>query len=87
MDALCDAVNAYAKLPVQHHADIGDFVQAIHRCQDLLAVRIVRRVYPTGWTNVLAPRGPNPLERRHAALDAAAARQRHDAWIRALHRW
>lgn len=49
MDALCDAVNVYQTLPVQHPDEPVDFVDAIHRCQDQLAVRIARRHYPEGW--------------------------------------
>jgi hypothetical protein len=51
MDALVLAVNSYVKLPRQHPSDLDDFVNAIHRLQDLLAVRIARRTYPKGWTN------------------------------------
>jgi hypothetical protein len=57
MDALVLAVNNFVKLPVQHHDDTPDFVQAIHRCQDLLALRIARRHYPDGWTNLTKPTG------------------------------
>lgn len=49
MDALIAAVNGYAKLPVQHPDELTDFYNAIHRCQDLLAIRIARRLYPDGW--------------------------------------
>lgn len=49
MDALCDAANAFGKLPSQHPDEARDFCDAIHRAQDLLAVRIARRLYPKGW--------------------------------------
>jgi hypothetical protein len=49
MDALVEAVNAYARLPVQHPDEPQDFAGGIHRCQDALAVRIARRHYPKGW--------------------------------------
>ena len=49
MDALVAAVGAYAELPKQHPSERPDFVDAIHRCQDLLAVRIARREFPKGW--------------------------------------
>jgi hypothetical protein len=48
-DALVAAVQAYDKLPVQHPDETRDFVDAIHRCQDQLAMRIARRHYPQGW--------------------------------------
>lgn len=50
MDALCKAVVEYYKLPVDHPTEQREFVDAIHRLQDLLAVRIARRLYPKGWT-------------------------------------
>lgn len=49
MDALVSAWNAYAALPAQHPADQAEFRHGIHRCQDLLAVRIARRHFPKGW--------------------------------------
>jgi hypothetical protein len=49
MDALCEAYNAYLELDEQHPADHHEFEAAIHRLQDLLAVRIARRSYPEGW--------------------------------------
>lgn len=48
-DALCEAWNEYAALPVTHPTDQAEFLSAIHRCQDLLAVRIARRLFPEGW--------------------------------------
>lgn len=48
-DALCEAANAFAKLDSQHPDEARDFCDAIHRCQDLLCVRIARRHYPKGW--------------------------------------
>jgi hypothetical protein len=49
MDALVEAVNKYAKLPRQHPDDLNFFVDAIHQCQMILAMRVVRRDHP-GWT-------------------------------------
>jgi hypothetical protein len=49
MDALCDAANAFGDLPHQHPSEDADFVNAIHRCQDLLAIRVARRQFPQGW--------------------------------------
>lgn len=49
MDALVEAANAFGQLPTQHLDEPRDFCDAIHRCQDLLAVRIARRHYPSGW--------------------------------------
>lgn len=49
MDALCDAVEAYGKLPIDHPSEPEEFIAAIHRLQDLLAVRVCRRDYPGAW--------------------------------------
>lgn len=49
MDALITAFNEFKKLDSQHPSELSDFTDGIHRCQDLLAVRIARRLYPEGW--------------------------------------
>lgn len=50
MDALITAFNKFKKLDRQHPSELSDFADGIHRCQDLLAARIVRRLYPEGWS-------------------------------------
>lgn len=50
-DHLCAAVNEYARLERQHPSEINDFCDAIHVCQQLLVMRIARRLYPVGWPN------------------------------------
>lgn len=49
MDALVSAWSAFVGLQRQHPQELDDFSFGIHKCQDLLAVRIARRVYPEGW--------------------------------------
>lgn len=49
MDALIAAWNEFVKLEQQHPNELTDFSDGIHRCQDLLAIRIARREYPEGW--------------------------------------
>lgn len=49
MEKLTEAYKAFLKLPRQHPDEVRDFVDGIHRCQDTLAVRIVRRHYPQFW--------------------------------------
>ena len=49
MDALVVAVNEFSSLDRQHPDELRDFVDSIHRLQDILAVRIARRKYPNGW--------------------------------------
>lgn len=48
-DALMLAYKEFIDLPRQHPDEMRDFVDPLHRLQDLLAVRIVRRVFPAGW--------------------------------------
>jgi hypothetical protein len=49
MDCLCGAVDAFEALERQHPQERDEFYAAIHRLQDLLAVRICRRTHPEGW--------------------------------------
>lgn len=51
MDALCEAVACWDQLEEQHPSETAEFYGVIHRAQDLLAVRIARRLYPEGWVN------------------------------------
>lgn len=49
MNSLIIAFNKFCNLERQHPDEIRDFTDGIHKCQDLLAVRIARREYPKGW--------------------------------------
>lgn len=49
MDALIDTWNAFNKLERQHPGELKEFTDGVHKCQDLLALRVVRRCYPLGW--------------------------------------
>lgn len=49
MDGLMIAYASWLKLERQHPDEMRGFVDAIHRIQDLLAVRVIRRHYPNGW--------------------------------------
>jgi hypothetical protein len=49
MDSLVVAVEAFAALDNHHPTEVNDFINAIHRCQDILGVRVARRHYPKGW--------------------------------------
>lgn len=53
-EAIClhhitQAWNIYTLLPVQHSSERGDFLIAIHRLQDLMAMRVSRRDHPRIW--------------------------------------
>lgn len=48
-DALVEAVEAWGRLESQHPDEDREFIDAIHRCQNVLAVRIARREFPGGW--------------------------------------
>ena len=49
MDHLIAAAEKFSALPRQHPNEQPDFVDAIHVCQGLLAIRIARRSFPEGW--------------------------------------
>lgn len=49
MDSLVDAWNNYNILPSSDD-EKRVFADSIHKLQRMLAVRIVRRDYPDGWT-------------------------------------
>ena len=49
MDALIMAWNQFVGLDRQHPDELRDFADGIHKCQDCLALRIARRIYPEGW--------------------------------------
>lgn len=48
-DALRKAVDDFDMLDRQHPDELRDFVDGIHRCQQLLALRVCRRAFPDGW--------------------------------------
>lgn len=52
MNFLIEAHNKYTKLPRTHPSDIYEWTQAIHRLQDLLSARIVRRDYPNDFISI-----------------------------------
>lgn len=49
MDSLLDAFNHFLNLEIQHPNDTAEFIEYLHNIQRLIAVRIARRAYPTGW--------------------------------------
>lgn len=49
MNLLGEALNCYARLPKQHPSELDDFTDAIHRLQDLIAIRVARRADPENW--------------------------------------
>lgn len=58
MDALVAAVVAMRDLPVEHPDERAVFAHGIHECQSLLALRVARRAFPSGW-----PRHPAKPDR------------------------
>ncbi len=48
-DYLQKCYGCFLKMDRQHPDEMRDFVDSIHRIQDLLAIRIVRRQFPKGW--------------------------------------
>jgi len=49
MDKLMAAYEAFLKLNREHPDELREFVDGIHRCQDILGMRVLRRAVPTGW--------------------------------------
>ena len=49
MDSLVNAWSEYIKLDKQHPSDIAEFGDGIHKCQNVLAMRVLRRDYPNGY--------------------------------------
>jgi len=50
MNALVKAYRIYSKLPKDHPMENIEFTTSLHRLQDLLAIRVVRRSFPNGWS-------------------------------------
>lgn len=48
-EALQKFYGLFLSLPRQHPDEVRDAADAIHRLQDLMAVRIVRRNFPIYW--------------------------------------
>jgi hypothetical protein len=49
MNHLAAAWNRFVKLPDHGSDDIEDFRRAMHRLQDLMALRAMRRKHPEYW--------------------------------------
>jgi hypothetical protein len=49
MDMLVNAWNEFSKIEATHPTEKQEFCDSLHRLQDLLAARIVRRDYPGYW--------------------------------------
>ncbi len=49
MDKLMEALTAFQKLEREHPDEMREFVDGIHRCQDVLGMRVLRRSVPMGW--------------------------------------
>jgi hypothetical protein len=49
MDHQLAAWNGYVNLPVQHPADLPEFMHSFHDLQRLMGMRVVRRDHPAFW--------------------------------------
>ncbi len=49
MNSIMRCYDAFLALPQEHPDKLRDIVDAIHRIQEKLALRVVRRLYPKGW--------------------------------------
>ena len=63
---LADAWNAFIELPRMKESDMGEFKQAIHGAQLLIAARVARRVDPDVWSRSVPYIEPNPQSQKHA---------------------
>lgn len=46
MNNLIDAYNVFLQLDHQHPNELSDFVEGIHKCQYVLAMRVAREAEP-----------------------------------------
>lgn len=53
MDNLVAAWNGFQKLVKQHPSDLDEFIDGLHRCQNVLSLRILRRDYPDRFVSPL----------------------------------
>jgi hypothetical protein len=51
MDLLVEAHNLFAQIEPTHQNDILNWVDGIHKCQDVLKGRVVTRDYPEIFNN------------------------------------
>lgn len=49
MDGVINSYHSFLKMDIQHPTEMREFVDAVHTIQDILALRVVRRLYPEGW--------------------------------------
>ena len=49
MDALATAWNEFARLDMTHPSDMPEFTNGIHKCQQILGMRVLQRDYPEGY--------------------------------------
>lgn len=50
---LAHAWDKFAALPVEHPSDQAEFVDAIHKAQRLVAIRVARRLEPDVWVRLV----------------------------------
>ncbi len=52
MDLLVEAHNKFVKMKKTHPNEITDWINSIHRLQDLLGARVLRRDYPNEFYSI-----------------------------------
>lgn len=52
MNLLVEAHNEFVKLQHTHNSDPYEWADGIHKCQNVLINRIVRRDYPEAFTSI-----------------------------------
>lgn len=49
MDKLMECYDLFIEIDKEHPDEMRNFVDGVHRIQEVLAMRTVRRSYPEGW--------------------------------------
>ena len=59
MDKLMECYELFLKIDREHPDEIRNFVDGVHKIQDVLALRVIRRCYPQGWPTYDLKQGGN----------------------------
>lgn len=61
MDKLMECYELFLKMDREHPDEIRNFVDGVHKIQDILALRVIRRCYPQGWPTYDLMQGVNRI--------------------------
>lgn len=66
MELLCQVHNEFVKLEQTHPNDIKNWVSSVHRMQDIISCRIVRRDYPDDFATYIKNKDTDRFELKNA---------------------